>query len=417
MWFQVAGGVLLFLLITQVLLVLYGSGRRYALEQHILQQRLTLLKQRSEFALAATIAEKQRAELSWNGLRKFVVQRIEQESEEVKSFYLAPHDAKELQPFLPGQYLTLQARLPNSPKPLVRCYSLSSAPSEVEYYRITIKRKKAIDEAPEGKVSNLFHADVRAGDTLDCKAPSGHFFYALNNPKPAILIAGGIGLTPVFSIFSALAQMTSPPECWLFYGVSSPQEALMLESLREISQQHEQLHLRICFSKSMDGLMPGVENIKGRVSVALMKDMLPSNNYQFFVCAPSRMMEQMIADLIDWQVPQDDIHLEAFGAATVKSSSSAARIVGKKGSSPCSVTFKRSRKQVLWTPEDGTILDLAEANGVVIDTGCRAGNCGSCFTAIQSGEVDYLVPPGAEHEESVCLPCVCTPGSDLVVDA
>ena len=195
------------------------------------------------------------------------------------------------------------------------------------------------------------------------------------------------------------------------------QEALMLESLRELSQRHEQLHLRICFSKSMDGLMPGVENIEGRVSVALMQDLLPSNNYQFFVCAPSRMMEQMIADLIDWQVPQDDIHLEAFGAATVKSSSSAARIVGEKGSASRSVTFKRSRKQVLWTPEDGTLLDLAEANGVVIDTGCRAGNCGACFTAIQSGEVDYLVPPGAEHEDSVCLPCVSTPGSDLVVDA
>ena len=69
-------------------------------------------------------------ESSWSGLRKFEVVRVETEADQIRSFYLKPHDGKTLPPYEPGQYLTFSVRIPDRPKPVVRCYSLSDAPGD-----------------------------------------------------------------------------------------------------------------------------------------------------------------------------------------------------------------------------------------------------------------------------------------------
>jgi ferredoxin len=81
------------------------------------------------------------------------------------------------------------------------------------------------------------------------------------------------------------------------------------------------------------------------------------------------------------------------------------------------VTFERSSKTVTWRPELGTILDLAEHSGVIIEYGCRAGNCGTCLTAVRSGEITYLGEPGAAAESGTCLTCIGVPKTALVLDA
>jgi ferredoxin len=63
------------------------------------------------------------------------------------------------------------------------------------------------------------------------------------------------------------------------------------------------------------------------------------------------------------------------------------------------------------------LLELAEKNGVNIDSGCRAGNCGTCAVAIKSGEVKYLHEPGADVEAGSCLTCIAVPKTALVLDA
>ena len=68
-------------------------------------------------------------------------------------------------------------------------------------------------------------------------------------------------------------------------------------------------------------------------------------------------------------------------------------------------------------PDASSLLDFAEDNDVVIDSGCRAGNCGTCITAIKSGEVDYVGEPGAEPEAGSCLTCISVPKSKLTLDA
>src|ERR1041385_7215571 len=91
------------------------------LECQFLRERIGLIADQRRL-------ERERSESSWNGFRKFRVVDKQRESDDVCSFYLAPHDGKPLPAFQPGQYLTFQVRLPNQSRPLVRCYSLSERP-------------------------------------------------------------------------------------------------------------------------------------------------------------------------------------------------------------------------------------------------------------------------------------------------
>lgn len=79
--------------------------------------------------------------------------------------------------------------------------------------------------------------------------------------------------------------------------------------------------------------------------------------------------------------------------------------------------FAKSDKTVTWNSDVGSILDLAEEHGVAMDFGCRAGNCGTCITAVLDGEVDYLSEPGEKPESGSCLSCVSIPKGNLVIDA
>ena len=116
-----------------------------------------------------------------------------------------------------------------------------------------------------------------------------------------------------------------------------------------------------------------------------------------------------------WGVPESSIHYEAFGPATVKRVTR--KDVAVAGAATFKVTFARSGKEYAWDPSAGSLLDFAAANGVQIDSGCRAGNCGTCITAVRSGEFSYKIEPGAPAEPGTCLTCISVPKADLVLDA
>src|SRR5687767_5852453 len=159
--------------------------------------------------------EAKQAQLQWNGYRKFEVARKVVECDEVCAIYLKPHDGKSLAQFKPGQYLTFQLAVPGRDKPLVRCYSLSDSPHRADYYRVTIKKERAPADRPDlpcGAGSSYFTDVVKEGDILDVKAPSGHFYLDMAKSHPVVLIAGGVGITPMLSMAQALAASGSKRE-------------------------------------------------------------------------------------------------------------------------------------------------------------------------------------------------------------
>lgn len=399
------------------------SGSR--LERVYLRARIKQVLKQRRF-------ERERNELSWNGYRKFEIARRVEEVKDIMSFYLVPHDRKALPPYLPGQYLTFRLLIPDSvkypggqrreAKPVIRCYSLSDSPNHPDHYRVTVKKVGPPPGKPEvspGLVSGFFHECLTEGRIVDVKAPAGQFSLDIARQTPIVLIAGGIGITPVLSMLNAVAEAHYNREAWFFYGVRNRAEHIMKDELERMVRENENIHLEVCYSDPLDGEVQGRDYRHAeRVSVSLLKRLLPSSNYEFYICGPPPMMNQITQELAAWGVPQDRIFFEAFGPATVKKLAPAEPPAAEAGiAASYQVSFARSGKTCSWKPGTASLLEFAEANGVAIDFGCRAGNCGTCITAIKSGEISYLVDHGAKPEAGSCLACISVPKTDLVLDA
>lgn len=116
-------------------------------------------------------------------------------------------------------------------------------------------------------------------------------------------------------------------------------------------------------------------------------------------------------------MPGDKIHFEAFGPASVRKVA-VAEPAGAADAAGVEVSFVRSNRTVPWTKASGSLLELAEAHGIHIDSGCRAGSCGTCVTAVRDGQVDYIGGnPDYDIENGSCLACVAVPRSALSLDA
>lgn len=412
------GGSLLALLFAQGVAYL-GSEFRGAWYQ---RNERKLARRKLELAIKAArlqCEELEQRKLSWNGYRKFVVSKKVKECEDVYSFYLKPHDGKPLPPFKPGQYLTFQLNIPGQAKPLVRCYSISDS-HKPDVYRVTIKRATPppdIVGAPVGIASSFFCDRVNEGDILDAKAPAGGFFLDTTQQRPIVLISGGVGITPMLCMLNAVIESGQRREIWFFFGARNRCEHIQKEYLEKVAAENENVRLHVCYSR------PGSEDIQGkdyqhaeRVSVEVFKRVLPSNNYDYFICGPGALMKSITDGLRDWGVPDKNVFFEAFGPATVKKA--AAPAPASASAVPLKVKFSKSGKIVSWDGQMASLLDLAEANGAQVTAGCRAGSCGSCTLAIKAGKVEYFGEHhGVEVQEGTCLSCICRPGGDLELEA
>ena len=411
---------LLFLLalFAYVLILIINSSRALTLNQKRADLEGELLKVRVDQIIEAKRLENEKARLSWNGFRKFKVVSKVKETHDITSFYLSPHDGKTLPSFFPGQFLTFQLNIEGNTHPVVRCYSLSDSPHHPDRYRVSIKKvppPRNDPKAPPGLVSNHFHESINENDILDVKAPSGQFYLDIHAKGPVVLLAGGVGITPVLSMLNALVEIESQREIWFCLGVRNKKEHIMKEHLEKVAKENPNVNLQVFYSSPAEtDLKEKDYHIEGRVKVSSLINLLPSNNYDFYICAPPPMVEDLRNDLAAWGVPKTSIHFEAFGPATVKKCTTNSK---SEGVPKIDVSFTKSGKVFPWDPNLTSLLELAENNGIPLDSGCRAGNCGTCLTAIKSGEVSYVGEPGSLPEEGSCLACIAVPKGDLTLDA
>ncbi|GAB4547992.1 MAG: 2Fe-2S iron-sulfur cluster-binding protein [Phycisphaerales bacterium] len=417
------GGLLIVATVVRLGMSIVSGARRMSREERLAELELRVFQEKIDLARSQR-AKTESAQEAWDGFRKFEVARKRFEGGDICSFYLKPHDGRPLPGFKPGQYLTFQLRIPGQSKPVIRCYSLSDAPCD-SHYRVSIKRcppPRDKPEAPPGLSSNFFHDQVNEGDILDVRAPSGGFYCEPDGDElmPVVLIGGGIGLTPVLSMAKAIADAGVKRETWLFYGVRNNAERVLGDELEAIGREHDHIHVRYVHSSPGEDEVEGRDyDLKGYIGVELFKQVLPSNNYIFHICGPPPMMASLVEQLEEWGVPDEHVRFEAFGPATVKRKKKAEDTPAGDGApaKTYTVTFERSAVTEAWDSESDSLLDFGEDKGVALDSGCRAGNCGSCLVAIKSGSVAYDTEPGAKPESGSCLLCVCRPTSDLVLDA
>ena len=126
-----------------------------------------------------------------------------------------------------------------------------------------------------------------------------------------------------------------------------------------------------------------------------------------YFCGPSGMVASLKAELVRAGHPDQLMFEEAFAAGSVDQSA--------LPEGPYSVTFVRSGKTAIWERARGSLLELAEAEGVRITNGCRAGQCESCEVRVLEGEIAYRTDL-VRSATDTCLACQAVPKSDLLVD-
>ena len=344
---------------------------------------------------------------SW---RRLTVDHIEKESETISSFYLTPEDGKAIASYKPGQYLPIRLDIPGEDGPVNRTYTVSEAPNG-KFYRLSIKREA------KGLVSRHFHDKMKPGSVLEAMAPRGKFTLDENSSRPVVLLSGGVGITPMIAMLDHLllegARTGAPRSVYFLHGTQNSQEHAFGRHVRKFASEFESLTVHIRYTKPQKGDRKGVDfDSTGYVDVELLKSILPLDDYEFYLCGPPPFMQALYEGLTTLGVGERRIHYESFGPAMVLKPSEQAKkrkVVDRPAEGPIQVRFAKAGIETEWRPERGTLLELAEAEGLTPAFSCRGGICGTCATKVKCGDVDYLDDPVAPHDDDEVLICCSTP--------
>ena len=364
------------------------------------------------------VAEKAAAREQGNVYREYTVTRVKPESSTITSFYLQPEGGGQIPCHLPGQFLPIEIEPAAGQGAVQRTYTISNAPNGKEY-RLSIKRESAPGpDLPPGLSSSYFHDQVGVGSTFRAMSPRGKFTLDESRNQPIVLLSAGVGITPLISMLEQLAadcaSCRAPRPVWFIHGARNSVEHAFSEKVRTYKQQMPCLTTHFVYSQPGAGDRQGVDfDSSGRIDVELLKQILPFDDYDFYLCGPAAFMTGLYDGLKNLNVQNERIHYEFFGPGTTfQTGKSAPPAEDKYGElSPVKVHFERSGIETTWDPAKGSLLDLAESEGLRPDYSCRSGICQTCATRVIDGEVAYNEPPMVDPEAGMVLICSSRPVS------
>ncbi len=259
--------------------------------------------------------EQQSTPGGWNGYRSFVVDRKVPESDVVTSFYLKPEDEGVLPPFKPGQYITVHIDHPHTPTS-PRIYSLSDRTGE-QHYRISVKREERLTpDAPDGLISSHLHDEIDVGHCIKVGPPCGEFTIdpeAVSN-RPIVLIAGGIGVTPLLSMAKSIIHVNSEASIYFIQAARNSKTHAFAEELRNLLLATSNVQTRVLYDAPLPGdLEAGKCDGTGFVTSEFLREWTPYSDANFYFCGPPPFMSKIQASLQELGVDEHRIRYEFFG--------------------------------------------------------------------------------------------------------
>jgi len=318
----------------------------------------------------------------------------------VVSFHQETPDALsiELQPnqnwagFQPGQFVPVRVDI----KGVIheRCYSITSAPG-ADTVRITVKRQQG------GLVSNWLHQQVQIGDILELGAAGGDFVLPAVLPEKLLFIAGGSGITPVFSMIRAALATKPDADIVLGFYARNYLDFILLDELEALREKHASLRIQLCITG--ERMFP--EDLVGRFTPAQLQSYCADvDSRETFVCGPAGLIEAVVAHY-DSKGLGSRLHKEYFGLPPV---------VREPGTS-AEVVYLKSGLTV--ETQEPTLLQAAEKAGLKPKFGCRMGVCNSCSCVKKEGVVRNVVSGEIDDSPNTLIRiCISEPLSAVTLD-
>jgi vanillate O-demethylase ferredoxin subunit len=312
------------------------------------------------------------------------VRSITHEAPGIKTFEFVDPLGDELPAFTAGSHVDVEI-----PGGFVRQYSLCNDPRERGRYEIAVLHV----EGGRGG-SRAMHLDTSAGDVLSVSPPRNNFSLQ-EDARRHLLIAGGIGITPVMAMVENLAATHA--DFTLYYCTRSPEHTAFRERLDRIAQDRVTYHHDQC------------NPAQGLDVARLLANYEPGTH--LYCCGPGGLVAATAAASGHW--PTGSVHYEYFNAppATVRAASLAT------ARDTFEVEMARSGT-VLTVPADKTIVQVLREAGIRCETMCEAGLCGTCRTRYLAGIPEHrdLVLGESEHVEYLTICCSRSLTARLVLD-
>jgi len=295
--------------------------------------------------------------------------------------------------YLPGQYLPIEVDCEG--KKLCRYYTLSSSPSRMGRYAISVKR------VDSGQVSNWLIENVKVGDVLQADNPQGSFHLTSSVNQPLLLLSAGSGVTPMISMLRYLADHKQLDDVVFYHQCSTLDDIPFKQELDALHEEFSGLKIIISLSQAHDEW----QGVKGRLTLSHLKHIPDLEQRQVFVCGPTGFMQKAKNLLVRLGLPESSYHQESFG-------------LEQQDTTPLQKVSIQFNGETIEGDNQSSLLQQVEKAGFAITNSCRAGLCGACRVTLESGDVEHADVPAitdAEREQGEILACCSVPKSDLVV--
>jgi len=309
------------------------------------------------------------------------VTRRTAEAVDIDTFELCDVDGKPLQPFSAGSHIDVH--LPNG---LTRQYSLCNDPTESHRYLIGVLR----DAGSRGG-STAMHDEVQEGAVLRISAPKNHFPLA-HEARRSVLVAGGIGITPILCMAERLAMAGADFE--MHYCTRSRERTAFRDRIAASA-----FAPRVRFHHD-DGHAAQKLDIP-----ALVANRAPG--VHLYVCGPKGLMEAVLGSARAAGWPEPQIHYEFFNAELLPT--------GDEGAFDVKLA---SSGRVVTVPKDKTVVEALAEAGVDVPTSCQQGVCGTCLTRVLEGVPDHkdlYLTPEEQAANDQFTPCCSRSKTPLLV--
>ncbi|CAE6949572.1 Fe-S protein [Vibrio sp. B1FLJ16] len=316
----------------------------------------------------------------------------EEIAQDFVTFWLEPSKGQ-LPEYLPGQHLPIDIEVDG--KKIGRRYTLSSSPSRLGRYAISVKRMSG------GRVSNTLLDNLQVGDVLEAEKPDGEFHLKPHQTQRLLLLSAGSGVTPMLSMVRYLADHNQLDDVVFYHQCRIEKDIPCRAELEQLKRENPGLEVKFCLTQ------PAIDwfGLKGRLSLSHIKTIKDAEHRQVFVCGPDGFMQKAKNLLLKKGLPEESYHQEAFGVSPVT----------EKPEKSVEIEFNGSK---ITGNNQKTLLEQLEDAGKPISNSCRAGLCGACKVQLKSGQVDHPDVPALSAEEramGAVLACCAVPETDVEI--